>query len=253
MSKGDERFLISSTNNEKIKELSKLKIKKYRDDSDRFLVEGLHLVEEAFNSNVLLEVFTIENRILFNVETTIITPDVMKKLSSTDTIPSIVGVVKKKEDTEIVGDKILLLDEVQDPGNLGTIIRSAAAFDVSTIVLSNNTVDLYNPKVVRATQGMLFKMNILIGDIKSAMHIIRNKNIPIYGTDVVSGTLPSTLSTDEKSRFALVVGNEGNGMSPEVYDLCDKMLFIKMNNNVESLNVGVATSIILYEMGVRNE
>ena len=245
--------MISSTNNEKIKELSKLKIKKYRDESNKFLVEGKHLVEEAYKSNSLLEVFTIEDRILFNVETTIITPDVMKKLSSTDTIPSIVGVVKKKEDTEIIGDKILLLDNIQDPGNLGTIIRSAAAFDIETIVLSNDTVDLYNPKVIRATQGMIFKMNIVIGDIKTAMHMIRDKNITIYGTDVVSGILPNTLSTDEKSRFALVVGNEGNGISPEVYSLCDKMLFIKMNNNVESLNVGVATSIILYEMGVRNE
>ena len=245
--------MISSTNNEKIKELSKLKIKKYRDESNKFLVEGKHLVEEAYKSNLLLEVFTIEDRILFNVETTIITPDVMKKLSSTDTIPSIVGVVKKKENTEIIGDKILLLDSIQDPGNLGTIIRSAAAFDIETIVLSNDTVDLYNPKVIRATQGMIFKMNIVIGDIKTAMHMIRDKNITIYGTDVVSGILPNTLSTDEKSRFALVVGNEGNGISPEVYSLCDKMLFIKMNNNVESLNVGVATSIILYEMGVRNE
>ena len=245
--------MISSTNNEKIKELSKLKIKKYRDESNKFLVEGKHLVEEAYKSNLLLEVFTIEDRILFNVETTIITPDVMKKLSSTDTIPSIVGVVKKKENTEIIGEKILLLDSIQDPGNLGTIIRSAAAFDIETIVLSNDTVDLYNPKVIRATQGMIFKMNIVIGDIKTAMHMIRDKNITIYGTDVVSGILPNTLSTDEKSRFALVVGNEGNGISPEVYSLCDKMLFIKMNNNVESLNVGVATSIILYEMGVRNE
>ena len=240
--------MISSTNNEKIKELSKLKIKKYRDESNKFLVEGKHLVEEAYKSNLLLEVFTIEDRILFNVETTIITPDVMKKLSSTDTIPSIVGVVKKKEDTEIIGNKILLLDNIQDPGNLGTIIRSAAAFDIETIVLSNDTVDLYNPKVIRATQGMIFKMNIVIGDIKTAMHIIRDKNITIYGTDVVSGILPNTLSTDEKSRFALVVGNEGNGISPEVYSLCDKMLFIKMNNNVESLNVGVATSIILYHL-----
>ena len=127
--------MISSTNNEKIKELSKLKIKKYCDESNKFLVEGKHLVEESYKSNLLLEVFTIEDRILFNVETTIITPDVMKKLSSTDTIPSIVGVVKKKENTEIIGDKILLLDSIQDPGNLGTIIRSAAAFDIETIIL----------------------------------------------------------------------------------------------------------------------
>ena len=245
--------MISSTNNEKIKELSKLKIKKYRDEDNKYLVEGKHLVEEAFKSNLLLEVFTIEDRILFNVETNIITPDVMKKLSSTDTIPSMIGVVKKKENTEIIGDKILLLDNIQDPGNLGTIIRSAAAFNISTIVLSNNTVDLYNPKVIRSTQGMIFNMNIVVGDLKSAIHMIRNKNIKVYGTDVVSGILPNTLSNEEKSKFALVMGNEGNGISPDIYDLCDEMLFIKMNNNVESLNVGVATSIILYEMGVRNE
>jgi len=245
--------LINSKNNEKIKELSKLKIKKFRDVENKYLVEGKHLVEEAFKANLLLEVLTIEDRIIFNVETTIISIDAMKKISSTDTVPSMIGVVKKSESNKIIGDKILLLDNIQDPGNLGTIIRSSRAFNISTIILGNNCVDLYNPKVIRSTQGMIFNMNIVIGDIISSLHIIRKENIKVYGTDVISGILPSSLSREEKERFALVVGNEGNGISQEVYDLCDKMLYIKMENDVESLNVGVATSIILYEMGVRNE
>lgn len=243
--------MISSTNNEKIKELSKLKIKKYRDESNLFLVEGMHLVEEAYKAKLLEEVYTLEDRIIFDVNTNIVSPEVMRKLASTDTVPSIVGVVRKKDNKEIIGEKILLLDGVQDPGNLGTIIRSASAFDVSTIILSLDTVDLYNPKVVRATQGMIFNMNIISADIVSSIKSIKENKILVYGTDVVSGVLPDTLSTDEKSRFALVVGNEGSGISPEVYDLCDKMIYIKMNNSVESLNVGVATSIILYEMNIR--
>ena len=253
MSRGDERLLINSSNNERVKELTKLKIKKYRDKEKLFLIEGFHLVQEAYKAETLVEVFTLEDRVLFDVKTTIVSVDVMKKLATTDTVPSIIGVARKSDTKKIIGDKILLLDGVQDPGNLGTIIRSAVAFDVSTIVLSRNTVDLYNPKVVRATQGMLFKINIVVEDIVSAIHMIRSNNMKVYGTDVVSGMIPSKLSTEEKSRFALVVGNEGNGLSPEVYDLCDDMLYIKMNNQVESLNVGVATSIILYEMGVRNE
>ena len=150
--------MITSVNNEKIKELAKLKEKKYRDKSNTFLVETFHLVEEAYKNNLLEEVFILDGYDL-NIDITIniVTETIMKKLSSTDTIPEIVGVVRKKDDKTIVGNRVLVLDRIQDPGNLGTIIRSSKAFNIDTIILSN-TVDLYNPKVLRSTQGLLFNI-----------------------------------------------------------------------------------------------
>ena len=110
----------------------------------------------------------------------------MKKLSDNPSIPKIMAVVNKKEST-IKGNKILLLDRLQDPGNLGTIIRSAVAFNFDTIILSNDTVDLYNSKVLRSTQGMLFNINILRQDLTNVINELKNNNYTIYGTKVDNG------------------------------------------------------------------
>ena len=151
--------------------------------------------------------------------------------------------------TDIVGNKIVLLDGIQDPGNLGTIIRSSLAFNVSCIVLSKTCVDLYNPKVLRATQGMIFHIPIIIKDTKDVIDDMYEKKIPVYGTSVVNGIIPKNLTSEEKSKFCLIMGNEGNGLSNELLKLCDKNLYIPMNSKVESLNVSVACSILLYELG----
>lgn len=141
-----------------------------------------------------------------------------------------------------------MLDGIQDPGNLGTIIRSSVAFNVDTIILGSNTVDLYNPKVVRATQGMLFHTNIINADLKDVILELKAKEIPIYGTKVEYGEDVRNFPSKDKKRYGLVVGNEGAGVSDEVLDLCDKYIYIDMNECVESLNVSIATSIILYEL-----
>ena len=211
------------------------------------LVETYHLVEEAFNNNLLEEVFILEDyKFNLDIKTNIINESVMKKLSSTDTIPGIVGVVRKKEEKDIIGNKILLLDRIQDPGNLGTIIRSAVAFNVDTIILSDDTVDLYNSKVLRSAQGMIFHTNILRGNLKDYIKELKEKDFVIYGTDVNDGISLKDIGKIEK--FALIVGNEGNGITPEIRELCDKFIYIDMVKSVDSLNVGVACSIILYEM-----
>ena len=235
-------MIITSVENDKVKELSKLQQKKYRDLTNTYLVEGEHLVEEARKANVLLEVFSQEE--LPNA--TQVSLEVMKKLSTLDTPPSMIGLCRKQESNEILGNKIVLLDEIQDPGNLGTIIRSALAFNINTIILSNNCVDLYNPKVLRGTQGILFHINIISMDTKEAMRLLKDRNIPIYGTSVVNGVELKTISN--KDKYCIIMGNEGNGLSEEILNLCDKKLYIPMNQKVESLNVGVACSIILYEM-----
>lgn len=241
--------MITSVNNEKIKELAKLKEKKYRDKSNTFLVETFHLVEEAYKNNLLEEVFILDGYDL-NIDITIniVTETIMKKLSSTDTIPEIIGVVRKKDDKTIVGNRVLILDRIQDPGNLGTLIRSAVAFNVDTIILSNDTVDLYNSKVLRSAQGMIFNTNILRGNLIDYISKLKEDNFEIIGTDVNDGISLKKFSINKDSRFAIVLGNEGNGLSHEVRELCDKYIYIDMKDSVESLNVGVAGSIILYEM-----
>lgn len=238
---------ISSINNEYIKEISKLNEKKYRDKSNKYLIEGLHLVTEALKYDIIDTIIIRED---FNYETNIkhiiVSSEVMKKLSDNPSIPKIMAVVNKKEST-IKGNKILLLDRLQDPGNLGTIIRSAVAFNFDTIILSNDTVDLYNSKVLRSTQGMLFNINISRQDLTNVINELKNNNYTIYGTKVDNGYNVKEINNINK--FALIIGNEGTGISDNILKQCDKYLYIKMNNNCESLNAGVAASILMYEMG----
>ena len=244
-------MIITSVNNDLIKETVKLKEKKYRDLTNTFLIEGLHLVNEAINNNLIKVIFVLED---FSFDTNfkkiIVSREVMKKLSDNPSLPKIMAIVEKKKE-ESIGNKVVILDRVQDPGNLGTIIRSATAFNFDTIILSNDSVDLYNSKVVRSTQGMLFNINILGRDIKGEITNLKSKNYLILGTDVYNGSDVSKYTVNKK--FALVLGNEGTGVSEEVKSLCDDNLYIKMNSNCESLNVSVAASILMYELGSKYE
>ena len=239
-------MIITSLTNTKIKEICKLKEKKYRNMTNTFLIEGINLVTEAGKSNLLKEIFVLEGKTInIDIPTTYVTKEVMKKISSTDSIPNVVGVSLKKEES-LLGDRLLLLDNLQDPGNLGTIIRSSKAFNIDTIVISPTTVDMYNPKVLRATEGMIFHINIIVRDLPSLITELKKDNYKIYGTKVDGGINVKDISL--KRKYDLVIGNEGNGVSEEVNNLCDEYLYIKMNKEVESLNAGVATSILLYEM-----
>ena len=235
--------MIDSLDNKKIKELTSLKIKKYRDQYGLFLVEGKHLVDEAKKSGLLEEVILFNDDYDFDKKI-VVSEKVMKKLSFQDSLPSIMGVCKIKE-SKLIGSKYLLLDGIQDPGNLGTIIRSSLAFGVDTIVLSKDSVDLYNDKVIRSTQGMIFHINIIRCDLEEVINKIKG-DIKIIGTSLGDST--PLRSINKLERYALIVGNEGNGVSEKLLDLCDDIVRIEMNKDVESLNVGVATSIILYEM-----
>ena len=244
-------MLITSLDNDKVKKYIKLKEKKYRDKTGEFIVEGSHLVLEAYKQG-LVEELILEKEEVFpiSIDNIVYMPmDLINKISSVETPQTVMALCKKKEESEELGNHILLVDDVQDPGNLGTIIRSAVAFNIDTVVLSNNTVDLYNPKTIRSTQGMFFHINVIRRDIKDVIERIKEESIPVYGTLVEHGSDVRELNNSDKERFALVVGNEGNGVRKEITDMCDKNLYIKMNSDVESLNVGVATSILLYELG----
>ena len=167
-------MVITSLENEKIKNLVKLQKKKYRDLTNTYLIEGEHLVNEAIKAGTVLEIFLLENEsFLSDLKINFVSYEVMKKISTLDSIPKIVALCKKNNNKEIIGNKILLLDEIQDPGNLGTIIRSAVAFNIDTIILSENTTDLYNPKVLRATQGIYNYINIIRMPSETAVENIK--------------------------------------------------------------------------------
>lgn len=242
-------MLITSLENERIKNYIKLKDKKYRKRTNTFIVEGLHLVLEAYKSGDLIELIIEKDEVLpLDVPTIFVTNEIINRISSLDTPVTVMGLCKMSSNNEVVGSRVLMLDGIQDPGNLGTIIRSSVAFDVDTIVLGENTVDLYNPKVVRSTQGMMFHINIINRNLNDVIHELKEKEIPIYGTKVEYGEDVRSFPSKDKKAYGLVMGNEGAGVSEEVLDMCDKYIYIDMNERVESLNVSIATSIILYEL-----
>lgn len=235
---------ITSLDNKKIKEVVKLQNKKYRDEKGLFIIETLNLINEAYSLGVLKEIYKLESYDLkIDVDIYDVTESVMNKIKQVKT-SKVIGIAYKKSNNEIVGNKILLLDGVSDPGNLGTIIRSAVGFDIDTIVLSKDSVDLYNDKVIRASEGAIFKINIIREDLIKVINLLNKKNIPIYKTDVNNGDLVENIPKD---KYAIIIGSEGNGISEEINNLVENSIHIK-TNNIESLNVGVATSIILYEL-----
>ena len=238
-------MLITSLDNKKIKEINKLKNKKYRDIENKFIIETKNLIEEAYKNNLLLELYTLEdNKLDIDVVTYEVTQEVMNKIKQIET-SKFLGVCKKNIPSEDLGEKILLLDGIQDPGNLGTIIRSAKAFNIDTIILSNTCCDLYNEKVIRATEGAIFKINIIRDDLVKRIEEIKKKNINVYGTNVINGI---DVRNVNEEKYAIIIGSEGNGISTEVEKHIDKNIYISINNEIESLNAGVATSIILYEL-----
>ena len=249
--------LITSLENEKIKNYIKLKSKKYRDLTNSFIVEGEHLVLEAYRAGLLEEIILEQSSVfpldLPNERKVYVPQVILDKISDVENPPYVMGLCRKKEESDNLGSRILMLDGVQDPGNLGTILRSSKAFNVDTVVLSLDTVDLYNPKVIRATQGMLFHMNVVRRDLVDEINKLKSEEIPIYVTRVEYGEDIRYLKAKDKRKFALVMGNEGKGVREEIKDLADKYIYIEMNDMVESLNVGVATSILLYELQDKGE
>ena len=241
-------MVITSVDNSKIKKYASLKNSKERKLEGLFLVEGMHMCYEANKKGLLVDLLVLQDsEISFDYakEITYVSFNVLKKLSSLTNPINVIGVCRKNDNNEIIGNRLLLLDDISDPGNVGTIIRSATAFNIDTIILSNNSVDIYNDKVLRSTQGMIFNMNIIYGDLLEIIPKLHDNGYVILGTNVHNGT---DIRNSKFNKFALIMGNEGRGVKEEIQKMCDDNLYIKMNSNCESLNVGVATSILLYEL-----
>lgn len=232
---------IESLSNSKVKEWNKLKEKKYRDETGLFIIEGDHLIEEALKKQMVVATIGLTDDYDYNV-----TPEILKKLSSQKSSTKNIAIVQKMVEKEIFGNSIIILDNIQDPGNLGTIIRSAVAFNISTIILSDDSVDLYNDKVIRSSEGMIFNINIIRKNLNEILPKIKSLGYTVYAS-TVNGQ--GHFENDDK--IALVIGNEGNGIKENILKISDKNITINMNANCESLNAGVAASILMYELGVK--
>jgi TrmH family RNA methyltransferase len=203
-----------------------------------FIVEGAHLVSEARAKGLLIEAFSTSDIEGY----TLVSESVMKKLCNTSSVVNQIGVCKMMEANTLT-DKLLILDRVSDPGNMGALMRSAKAFGFETIVLGEGCVDIYNDKVIRSSQGAIFKLNFINANLVEFIKGL--KDYSIYGTNVINGVELDSL--EKTTKLGIVLGNEGKGISKDVFDVIEKNIYIPMKDT-ESLNVSVAGSIIMYSL-----
>ena len=241
---------ITSVNNELVKETAKLLQKKYRDESGLFLLEGDKCIDEAISSGIKIEkVFVIEGynkyALLNKIETT---EAVLSKISSTSSPPKTVAVAYQQKPVWNKNFKrVLLLENIKDAGNLGTILRTSCAFNVDAVILYGDTVDLYNPKCVRSSVGNLWKIPVFKINNMEELKQLCKEFIPI-------GTLPkcekSVWLNDfiQKEKILVMFGTESTGLSDELKKYAQQNITIEMNNKVESLNLSISAGIILYKL-----
>ena len=247
---------ITSLNNDLVKEIAKLQQKKYRDESGKFLLEGLKSIEEAFNSGIEIEYIFVTKEKAFHYdfldEKVVYTTDaVLGKLSTTDSVPDAVAVgCQKHFDLSILKNskRVALFENIKDLGNLGTILRTATAFSLDAIVLFGNTVDLYNPKCVRASVGNLWKTPVF-----------QTKDFNFLDTYFKDFKRIATLPKSEDSTFLknfqvqgktlIMFGAEADGLSNELINIATDKITIEMDSNkVESLNLSMSAGIIFYKL-----
>ncbi|MFJ5758258.1 TrmH family RNA methyltransferase [Neobacillus sp. NPDC093182] len=242
---------IESIQNPKVKQWKKLLTKKERDKSGTFLVEGFHLVEEALKqSDSVMEIIVSDKTGLpprwdsGEIPVTIVTEEISNSLSDTEAPQGIYAVCRQVQIEVPEAKTYLLIDAVQDPGNLGTMIRTADAAGIDAVVVGKGSVDVYNSKVLRSAQGSHFHLPIIRGDLHDWVDKLHEKNISVYGTALEGASAYTDISTGES--YALLVGNEGNGVSKELLAKTTANLYIPIYGKSESLNVAVATGILLY-------
>jgi TrmH family RNA methyltransferase len=252
--------LIVSVQNPRVKEWVQLLDKKGRDKQLKFIVEGVHLVQEALNSNAEVETVVycadraisreIEELLSHDVEKIGVSEEVLARCTDTKTPQNVFAIVRKLKwnARHLLGpgnDLVVVLDGIQDPGNVGTIIRSADAVGASGVLLGKGTADLYNPKTVRSTMGSMFHLPIAEGDLQQILPAVRAEGIRIVMTSAHESR--SIYETDFRQPTWLVVGNEGHGISSAVETLSTDRVVIPMAGKSESLNVAMATTVILFE------
>ena len=253
--------VITSKDNDLVKNIKKLKEKKFRDEKNQYVVEGIKLVAEAIEENTNIDSVvvcedcvndgTIDKKLLYEIaryKCVYVTEKIFDTLTDVSNPQGIMAVINRKNivpDVDYTQDFIVALDGIQDPGNLGTILRTVDAAGLNQIILSKETADSFNPKVVRSTMGGIFRVNM----IKSESLVETLKNLQQKGYEVVVTSLDTNNSIYDINyhKKVIVIGNEANGVSKEVQDLANKKVKIPMLGKTESLNASVAAGIMIYE------
>jgi len=257
--------IISSTQNSLIKEIKSLKLKKYREEKDLYYIEGIKFVDEAIKEGVeILKVLISDKLYLVKggqeivekvealpIEEFIMSEKLFKVISDTENPQGIIAVIKSKKYqlSEIIRSDnfLVILDSIQDPGNLGTIIRTADAAGVTGIIISDGSVDLHNSKVLRSTMGSIFHVPIYhSADLLETIKSLKEAGIKIYSTHLSAKTNYSEL--EYSNNIGVVIGNESNGVSEEVRLQSDLLFKIDMHGKAESLNAAVAAGLIMFEI-----
>lgn len=254
--------IISSPKNEKIKELVKLQTSKGRKKAGMYLLEGEHLVEEAIKEKAPISLIVVTSNRLeefqyllsqTDVQVLVVSQDVFHKLSMTETAQGIIAVVEiVKQETLPHCGRMIILDAVQDPGNLGTIVRTADAAGFDAVVLGTGTVDLYNEKVLRSMQGSHFHIPVFQTNLQEYLPKLKDKGAQVAVTALHRDSKDYTIlqgATD----VAIVVGNEGQGVSSNIIDIADVVVSIPMFGKAESLNVAIASALLMYKTKEKKE
>ncbi len=252
---------ISSKDNNLIKHIKKLKEKKYRDEYKEYIVEGLKLIDEAIKEDIEISEIVvcegcdkselIESHLKYEMaryECIYVPQNIFKLLSDVENPQGILAVIKLKNGEEEIKydeDIILALDDIQDPGNLGTILRTADSVGLKQILVSKGTVDSYNPKVVRSTMGATFRVKVIeCEELKETLKETQKNGYKIMCTSLDA---KHSIYETKYNKKVIVIGNEANGVSKEIQKLADEKVIIPMLGKTESLNAAVATGVILYE------
>lgn len=244
---------IDSIKNEQVKAWKKLHTRKGREKAGKFLVEGYHLVEEALKAPITVEtvIMTEEAVIptawpLSERDLLLVSDQVMKEISETET-PQGIAAVCELPGAPVIEElegQYLLIDRVQDPGNVGTMIRTADSAGMTGVVLGEGCVDVFNSKVIRASQGSIFHLPVIKGDLLTWVERFKEASIPVFGTALEGASSYSAI--EPQSQFALIMGNEGEGVSEDLLVTADQNIYIPIYGQAQSLNVAVATGILLY-------
>lgn len=242
---------IQSDKNPQVKQWKKLQTRKERDKSGTFLVEGFHLVEEALKQKEYVEEIILNEKTELPpswdygaIPVTVVTDEISRQLAETETTQGIFAVCRQRQQTLESAQTFLLIDSVQDPGNLGTMIRTADAAGIDAVIVGKGSVDTYNPKVLRSAQGSHFHLPVISGDLTEWIDRLNEDDIPVYGTALENGSVFT--EADSNEAFALLVGNEGSGVNKELLGKTTQNLYIPIYGKSESLNVAVAAGILLY-------
>lgn len=245
---------IQSIKNDRVKTWEKLQTRKGRDKTGTYLVEGFHLVEEALRQDGLVLELLVSSGVSVpeewlkgDYDVFEISAEISHLISETMTEQGVFAVVTISEPDMMLlyGKKLLLVDAVQDPGNVGTLIRTADAAGYDCVILGRGSADLYNPKVIRSTQGSHFHIPVIQADLFDWIANLEEEGVPVIGA-VLDEQAKSLNDMPKRETLALMVGNEGNGISPELQERLSEKVYIPIYGDSESLNVAVAAGILLY-------